>query len=181
MTFCPRYVFLTKGVGRHKEKLNSFEEALRDAKIACFNLVSVSSILPPHCKLIPLKKGLEKLKSGQITYCVMSRNQSDENRRLIAAAIGLAIPNDPNRFGYISEHHSYGETDSRVGDYAEDLATQMLATVMGIDFNEHAVWDPKRNIWRVSKHIIRTTNITQSAICTRDVWTTVVAAAIFVP
>ena len=39
-------MFLTKGVGRHKERLSSFELALRDAGIAHYNLVSVSSIFP---------------------------------------------------------------------------------------------------------------------------------------
>ena len=41
-----RNIFLTKGVGRHREKLTSFELALRDARIAEFNLVRVSSIFP---------------------------------------------------------------------------------------------------------------------------------------
>ena len=46
-------VFLTKGVGKHREKLNSFELSLRSAGIAEFNLVRVKSIFPPNCKLIP--------------------------------------------------------------------------------------------------------------------------------
>lgn len=45
----PRRVFLTKGVGRHREKLSSFEMALRGAQIHAYNLVTVSSILPPGC------------------------------------------------------------------------------------------------------------------------------------
>ena len=46
-------IFLTKGVGRHSEKLTSFELALRDARIAEYNLVRVSSIFPPGCRLFP--------------------------------------------------------------------------------------------------------------------------------
>jgi len=37
----PKYFFLTKGVGRHKEQLQSFELALRDAGIQYCNLVNV--------------------------------------------------------------------------------------------------------------------------------------------
>jgi len=102
LTFTPREVFLTNGVGRHKEELASFEEALRDAQIARLNLVHVSSIFPPHCTLIPREKGIRKLKDGQITYCVMSRNQTNEYRRLVASSVGLAIPADSTQYGYLS-------------------------------------------------------------------------------
>ena len=52
MSLVPRGMFLTKGVGRHREELHSFELALRDAGIEKCNLVQVSSILPPGCRLI---------------------------------------------------------------------------------------------------------------------------------
>lgn len=68
----PKYLFLTKGAGRHKEKLTSFEMALRDAGIAGFNLVRVSSIFPPGCKLIPKSKGLQILSPGQIIFTVLA-------------------------------------------------------------------------------------------------------------
>ncbi|MEM4366454.1 MAG: pyruvoyl-dependent arginine decarboxylase, partial [Candidatus Woesearchaeota archaeon] len=58
----PNKLFFTKGVGRHKEYLNSFELALRDAGIAHCNLVYVSSIFPPGCKIIPKSQGLQFLK-----------------------------------------------------------------------------------------------------------------------
>ena len=61
----PKRVFLTKGVGKHKERLTSFELSLRDAGIAAQNLVRVSSIFPPHCKLIARKEGLKYLYPGR--------------------------------------------------------------------------------------------------------------------
>ena len=48
----PEKIFLTKGVGTHKERLASFELALRDAGIASCNLVYVSSIVPPNCAVL---------------------------------------------------------------------------------------------------------------------------------
>ena len=178
--FVPKEIFLTKGLGRHKEKLASFEEALRDAKIAQFNLVHVSSIFPPHCKVIPRTKGVEKLRTGQILHCVMSRNSVNENHRLISASVGLAIPKDKNQYGYISEHHSFGETDEQSGDYAEDLAALMLSTIQGIEFGGETTWDQKAEIWKLSGKIVKTTDITQSAIGISGLWTTVVSAAVFV-
>ncbi|MBI4712791.1 MAG: arginine decarboxylase, pyruvoyl-dependent [Planctomycetes bacterium] len=181
MTFTPREVFLTNGVGWHKEELASFEEALRDAKIARLNLVHVSSIFPPHCTLLPRDKGLKKLRDGQITFCVLARNSTNEYRRLIACSIGLAIPADRNQYGYLSEHHCFGKTDQQAGDYAEDLAASMLATTLGIEFDADAAWDKKKAIWKISTQIVKTTNITQSAIGEKGLWCTTVAAAVFLP
>lgn len=178
--FVPKEIFLTKGIGRHREKLASFEEALRDAKIAQYNLVPVSSIFPPNCKVIPVAKGVEKLRSGQIVHVVISRNTVEESRRLISASVGLAIPTDRNRHGYISEHHSFGETDEQSGEYAEDLAALMLATTQGIHFDLNTTWNQKEEIWKMSGKIVKTTNMTQSAIGHSGMWTTVVAAAVFV-
>lgn len=174
-------IFLTKGVGVHKEQLTSFEIALRDAGIAPFNLVFVSSIYPPNCKRVSREEGLTHLNPGEIVYCVMSRNATNEPNRLIAASTGLAIPADKNSYGYISEHHVFGETDKKAGEYAEDLAASMLASTLGIEFSADQAWDEKEQIFKMSGKIVKTTNITQSALGNKDgLWTTVVAAVVFV-
>lgn len=176
----PDRIFLTKGVGRHREKLASFEMALRDAGIQAVNYVQVSSIFPPNCKLISKEQGLKSIKPGQITFIVMSRNETNEPHRLISASVGMAIPSDSNLYGYLSEHHGYGLTDEECGDYAEDIAAQMLATTLGITFDENSSWDERQESWKLSNEIVRTSHITQSAIGQRGLWTTVLAAAVLV-
>lgn len=172
-------MFLTKGVGKHREKLTSFELALRSAGIASCNLVRVSSIFPPRCKLVPRTEGIKELKAGQVTFCVMSENSTREPHRLIAASVGVAIPGDRNTFGYLSEHHSFGQTEEIAGDYAEELAAEMLATTLGVEFDPDRSWDEKKEIYRISNKIVRTMNVTQSAIGDkRGLWTTVLAASI---
>jgi arginine decarboxylase len=179
--FVPKRVFFTKGVGTHKEELTSFELALRDAGIEKFNLVQVSSIFPPGCKIVSRSLGIKKLSPGQITFCVMSKLSSNEPRRLVAASVGCAIPMDRKLYGYLSEHHAYGQTDTMAGDYAEDLAAAMLASTLGIELDENLGWDEKKEIYRISDKIVRTTNITQSAIVKGDgKWTTVVASAVLI-
>jgi arginine decarboxylase len=177
--FVPKKIFFTKGVGFHREKLHSFELALRDAGIEKCNLVQVSSIFPPGCKVISRIRGLEELQAGSITYCVMSRCISNEPRRLIAASVGCAIPADKNAYGYISEHHAFGQTEKQAGDYAEDLAAAMLASTLGIDFDVDASWDEREEIFKISGKIVRTRNVTQSAIAKNGGHTTVLAAAVF--
>jgi len=177
----PRKVFLTKGIGRHKDRLQSFELALRDAGIEKFNIVKVSSILPPRCEIISRERGLSMLVPGQIVYCVMSKNETNEPNRLIAASVGLAQPANSEEYGYLSEYHSFGETDEIAGEYAEDLAATMLASTLGIDFDPDLAYDERREVFKMSGKIVRTRSITQSALGAKNrVWTTVLAAAVFV-
>lgn len=177
----PKKIFLTKGVGVHKDKLASFELALRDAGIEKCNLVCVSSIFPPNCKIISKKEGVKLLNAGEITYCVMARNDNNEPNRLISASIGLAIPKDNNQYGYLSEHHAFGEKGEKAGEYAEDLAATMLATTLGIDFDSDTAWQEREQVYKSSGYIFKTTNITQSAEGNKDnLWTTVIAVAVFI-
>jgi arginine decarboxylase len=179
----PTKMFFTKGVGVAKRQLMSFEMALRDAGIEKFNLVTVSSIFPPCCQKITKEKGLELLKPGEIVFCVLARNATNEPNRLVAASIGCAVPADKDQqYGYLSEHHPFGETDERASDVAEDLAATMLATTLGVDFDPETAWDEREKVYKLSGKIVNTTNMTQSAQANKDgLWTTVIAVAIFIP
>ncbi|NPA76009.1 MAG: arginine decarboxylase, pyruvoyl-dependent [Euryarchaeota archaeon] len=180
MTLVPTKVFFTRGVGRHKSELGSFERALRDAGIAHFNLVEVSSIFPPNAEIVEKEEGLKHLKPGQIVFVVMAKNSSNELNRMISASVGLAVPKDRSRYGYLSEHHSFGETAQTAGDYAEDLAAEMLASTLGLQ--SHLEWDESREVWRLNDKILMTSNITATAVVEKSgEWTTVVAAAVLVP
>jgi len=180
--YVPSRMFFTKGVGRHKDYLQSFELALRSAGIEKCNLVTVSSIYPPNCKRIPADEGVKQLEPGQITFAVMARNATNEPNRLIAASIGVATPADSSQYGYLSEHHPYGETDEKAGEYAEDLAATMLATTLGVEFNPDADWDEREKVYKMSGKIIKTFNVTQSAEGHKDgLWCTVIASAILLP
>lgn len=177
--FVPTAMFFTKGVGRHREKLASFELALRSAGIAACNLVRVSSIFPPGCKILPRSEGLRRLKPGQVTFVVMAEAATREPHRLIAASVGLAVPRDPKLYGYLSEHHSFGENEETAGEYAEELAAEMLATTLGLEFDPDKSWDEKKEVYRLSNQIVRTLNVTQTAVGDKNgLWTTVVATSV---
>ena len=176
----PKKVFFTKGVGKHRNELQSFELALRNAGIEKSNLVNVSSIVPPNCKIISKEIGVKQLEHGQITYCVMSRNSTNEPNRLLGASIGVAIPREKNSYGYISEHHSFGEINKKMGDYSEDLAASMLATTLGLDFDPDKAWDERKQEYKMSGRFVRTQSITQTAKGDKNgLWTTVLAVAVF--
>ncbi|HMA34005.1 MAG TPA: arginine decarboxylase, pyruvoyl-dependent [Chloroflexia bacterium] len=181
MRFVPRKLFLTRGVGTHKEKLTSFEVALREAGIAQFNLVRVSSIFPPGCRIVEREDGLQLLQPGEIVYAVLAEMASNEAGRRIAASIGLARPTDEHHYGYLSEHHAYGQTVQEAGDYAEDLAATMLATTLGIPFDPEKDYNERREQYRMGGEMVDSTSITVAAEASPGgVWTTVIAAAVLI-
>jgi arginine decarboxylase len=174
-------LFLTKGVGIADDKLTSFEFALRNAGIAGTNIVLISSIFPPQAKLIPRKDGLKLIKPGQVLFTIYSRNQTNEPHRLVSASVGVAQPKDTSKYGYLSEYESFGQDERKTGDYAEDIAAQMLASSLGIPFDIDKSWDEKRQQWIISGQIYKTKNITQTAKGDKNgKWTTVFAAAVLI-
>ena len=177
----PQRMFFTKGVGKHHYNLQSFEAALRHAGIAHYNLVRVSSIFPPECKIIGREKGLTLINPGGIVYCVLAESRTNEPSRLACAGIGLALPANRSHYGYISEHHGYGLTTRKCGDLVEDMAATMLATTQGIDLDPEKAYDERREIYRAKGLVINTRAYVQTAEGDKNgLWTTVVAAAVFI-
>jgi arginine decarboxylase len=172
-------MFFTKGVGYHHNKLQSFELALRNAGIEKCNMVYVSSIFPSDCKIVSRTAGIEELKPGQITFVVLAREGTNEPNRQVSAAVGLARPNSPHQYGYISEHHAFGETMKKSADFAEDLAATMLASTLGIELDPNVAWDERKQVYKVGQNLFVTRSISQSARGHKDgLWTTVIACAV---
>ncbi len=176
----PARVFLTRGLGVHRHALTAFELALRDADIEQQNLVYVSSILPPGCQLIPREEGVATLRPGDITFCVMARIETNEPGRNIHSSIGLARPADPESYGYISEHHGFGQTAVQSGDTAEDLAASMLASTLGLELDPEVAWNERKRIYEHSHLIIDSLSMTAATEGDAEGrWTCAVAAAVF--
>ncbi len=155
----PEKLFFTSGVGRHRDHLASFGMALRDAGIEHLNLVTVSSIVPPGCLIIPKAEGIPELEAGEITFVVLSRNATDEPDRLISSSIGCALPRDADRFGYLAEYHASGKNTDETLEYACNLATEMCRTL-------------------ADDGATKITGIARDTIVGRG-WTTVICAAVF--
>ena len=174
-------MFFTKGVGKHREKLTSFELALAFGRHRRVQSRARVEYFPPGCRIMSRSEGIKRLKPGQVTFVVMSETATREPHRLIAATVGVAIPRDSKLYGYLSEHHSFGENEDTAGDYAEELAAEMLATTLGLEFDSDKSWDEKKEVYRLSNQIVRTQNVTQTAVGDKKgLWTTVVAAAVLV-
>ena len=178
----PKKMFLTKGHGTHRHRLQSFELALRDAGIASCNLVNVSSIFPPHCELISRELGKSMINPGEITYCVLSEIHTKEPST-IGASIGVALPNSADEFGYIAEYHEINEEESSLRLSVEELAILMLATTQGMTGlkNSKNAFNSDEEIINYFKHQINTKSIADSIHHTDNKqWSTVVAVAVFI-
>ncbi len=177
----PTKAYLTSGTGYHRERLASFEAALRDAEIPMYNHVNVSSIFPPHAELVSKEEGIAMMEGceGAILHGVMSRCETNEPNRRIAVACGLAIPKDRSKYGYISEHHAFGVKKKEVSDYAEDLAAEMLATALGTTFDPERDYNEQKNEYNLRGLITRSTFVAETAEGKKDQWVSVLAAVIF--
>jgi arginine decarboxylase len=132
--------------------------------------------------MISRQQGLKEISAGQITFAVMARNSTNEPNRLIASSIGVAIPANGNQYGYLSEHHPFGVKEKIAGDYAEDLAAQMLATTLGVEFDSDSDWNEREQVFKMSGKIVKSFNITQTAEGDKNgLWTTVLAVAVLLP
>ena len=181
MSLVPKKVFFVKGIGHHKSKLGAFEQALRNAGIEKYNLVNVSSILPPNCIEITKEEGLKRFLPGQIIYTVLSRITSNKLNQRISASIGIAKPSDKDHYGYLSEHHMYDPKPEEIEAYTEELAAEMLATTLGIDFEPGADYDEKREVFKMAGEIVETKHITEHALCKNEnEWVSAIVAAVFI-
>ena len=177
----PKKIFLTKGKGISRERLTSFELALREAGIASLNLITVSSILPPGCEFVSEEEGTKLLKPGQVVPVVLARSDSNVSGDLVSSGVGVAIPKDIEHYGYLSEHHCTGMDDYSMEEYVEDLAAEMLATTYGVNFYPDASWDEKRELWKIDNRIVKTESIIQTAkLDTEGYWCTTVSAAVLI-
>ena len=176
----PKNIFLTKGIGVSREKLTSFELALRDAGIASLNLIEVSSILPPNCSFVNTEEGSKSLYPGQIVPVVLARSDSNKVGDLVSSGVGVAVPRDKSDYGYLSEHHCIGMDNLQMEEYVEDLAAEMLATTYGLEFDPDASWDEKRELWSIDNRIVKTKSIVQTGHVKDNHWTTTVAAAVLI-
>ena len=175
----PTKAFFTKGVGFHKNELQSYELALRDARIEKQNIVSVSSIFPPNCEIIDIEEGLKLVRSGQIIFCVMARLSANEYGRMIGASVVIAFPADRNQYGYISEFQAYGQEEIEIGDFAEDLASTMLATTLGVEFDPDKDYDERREIYLVSGKVVEALSFPCVAKGMKCGYVTVISCVVF--
>ncbi len=179
----PRKLFLTKGLGRHEDRLVSLALAVRNARIAQLNLVQVTGgILPPQCELVTAQEGLRRLAPGQIVHAIVSTAATNEPYRVVAASTAVAMPKDRSRPGCLAARDSAGESEQQAALRTEELAVAQLAALLGIELDRRAAYDANQDLWTLARDVVITRSVTQAVSGDRSGhWTSVIAAALFMP
>ncbi|KPV63043.1 MAG: Pyruvoyl-dependent arginine decarboxylase [Candidatus Bathyarchaeota archaeon BA1] len=125
----PREFFVTSGKALSPvSELNAFDLALKNAKIAQCNLVSVSSILPKGCKEIKYYN----IPAGSITYAVIARMNGNEGTMIGA---GIAWTWEKNKkYGLVAEAHGY--MDRRALKETLIWKIREMAKIRGIEIDD---------------------------------------------
>lgn len=108
---------LSSGAGHANGYLNAFDRALNAAGISDYNLVKISSILPPNCH----PEGKVLLPKGLLLPTAIAKIFSDIVGTRLSAAVAIAIPQDSNDIGIIMEHSTHlakEETEEQARAYA---------------------------------------------------------------
>jgi arginine decarboxylase len=142
-----------------KDSLISFGIALQNAGIGPFNLVKVSSIIPPGCNLIDKERGIKLLSPGQILYCVLAKKCTSTDE-VITAAVGAAIAANQADVGCLYELTETGKSKAQTAGDVEKLTSELLQKSLGL-------------------HESKTLSIVSEATGKDSMFTTVIAAAVF--
>ena len=101
----PTRYFLASGTSEGYTSLNAFDGALLQAGIGNTNIVKMSSIVPPHCKLVaPIA-----LPPGALVPAAYAAITSDVPGEIISAGVAVALPEDEDQNGLIMEYSAKGE------------------------------------------------------------------------
>jgi len=163
----PKYAFFVAGTGQHTDRLRAFEKALLSAGPIAHNLVAVSSILPAGCEIINPNKGFRKLRQGQITFCVMARQDTNEPNAYASAAVGVVKVKDKKQIGYISEYHG----DAPGKNAAERITKRLAIEMFEAKFNT--------SIQNLDIEVVKSTTASIKQPGNRS-WVSAVALCIFV-
>lgn len=104
---------VVKGAGEASTPLSAFDAALKDAGVYNYNLITLSSVIPPG-SVVEKQNTYETPEGewGHKLYCVMAEERCDRAGKFIAAGVGWYQLEDKR--GLFVEHHMIGDTQSVV-------------------------------------------------------------------
>lgn len=105
-------IYITIGRGNGKTLISAFDAALKTAGVYNYNLIKLSSIVPPSSKIVVKKYKSNPSEYGDRLYIVKAEYRSRESGKYIGAAVGWYQL--PDGSGVFVEHEEIGETKEAV-------------------------------------------------------------------
>jgi arginine decarboxylase len=132
-------IVTAKGAGT--TLLSAFDNALQNAGISNYNIIILSSIIPPDSKLTRVKKYVTPPNEfGDRLYVVRADQRSDKLGKAIGAGIGWYQLEDGR--GFFVEHETEGESEEEVKFVLEHRILNTLADMCAfrkVTFNKRLV------------------------------------------
>ena len=119
-------IVVTRGRSQAPTELAAFDGALHQAGVAHFNLIRLSSLIPPGSRLeIPDRGSRLPGGWGDRLYCVYAEHRVSEVGQQACAGLGW-IQDEDTGAGVLVEHHGHDETDveSQLKMTLDDLAAR---------------------------------------------------------
>lgn len=122
---------VSDGIGIGPTELSAFDQALVHAEVANFNLIYLSSVLPPNSH-VKVEEKPEKPEGGwgDRLYVVMAQKRTSIRNQEVWAGIGW-IQDPKTKKGLLVEHEGHSETEVRT-DIKHSLMA--LAANRGMEF-----------------------------------------------
>jgi arginine decarboxylase len=136
-------VFFTAGRGVHEHERVAVQHALREAGVGDCNLVKVSSVIPPGCRVIDRAEAKELLRPGNIVFAVIAQAVTQEPHQRLSVGIGWAIPEQEGVPGYIAEveeEQARGLSGDACADEVGTTAVRLLAERLRAKVDAEVPW-----------------------------------------
>lgn len=118
-------IYVVRGIGTGRTALSAFDAALGDAGAADFNLVRLSSVIPPGSRVVELD-GRHPIMGnhGDRLYCVYAAGYATRPGDVALAGIAWALKKDGSAAGFFVEHTASGRghLEGMLSTSVEDLS-----------------------------------------------------------
>ncbi|MEX0621801.1 MAG: pyruvoyl-dependent arginine decarboxylase [Candidatus Woykebacteria bacterium] len=151
-------ITVTAGSGTGSTTLSAFDTALKEAGIHNYNIIKLSSVIPPESEVVVKKWKNAPTEHGKKLYTVLAEIRSDLLGRTIAAGIGWYQTKDGR--GIFAEHHDIIES-LNTKEAEENVAKKIESTVRDLCKNRSYPFN-KRNF----KTVISSAEVRDKPTCT---------------
>jgi len=97
---------ITSGVGSGPTALGAFDAALRNAGIENYNLIPLSSVIPPGAEILRVRPTVRSSEYGHRLYVVMARHDASEPGEEAWAGLGWTQEPESGRGLFVELHGS---------------------------------------------------------------------------
>jgi len=120
-----KIIKVSSGTGEGATELSAFDKALQNAGVANYNLLYLSSVIPPGFMPQIEKPAVNSNEFGHKLYVVMAENRTSEVGKEVWSGIGWVMKENQSEGGLFVEHH--GESKEEVIKLITDSLNTMKA------------------------------------------------------